>query len=461
MIVIYKRCDKMELKEETRKSKRVAITGIGLASSIGIIYSDFSKNLFSGENGFKESSIQEKSIGASKYTGKVEDKAIMEMANYLNIPFEKVIHNSSCLPSSGHIKKAELFLLWSCLTAFENSGLNKTTYNSYDGGLFLGIDAQNDDFFHYCNFLKEIDDISTDICFEEFSSLVEQNIEKYYPYSGASHIIDNLLDKLPFTGDIELLMNGCSSSNDCIGTAFCKIRSGQLKYALCGAVDIPIDPVYYAMFNSMNILSKSLLKSECLVPYSSEHSGFTLSEGAGIVMLEDYESAINRGAHIYGEVIGYASNMANIHLTNCDPDGESSSICIDEAIKYAKINPNNIDYINSHGISTILDISETKALKKVFGARAYSIPISSTKSIIGHSLVASGILECIATISSFEHGKIHPTAGLSKQKDGCDLFYTPQVSINKSIAVAISTSYAFLGYNSCIVLQNINNNDRS
>lgn len=449
----------METKEKTKRPKRVAITGIGLASSIGINYSDFSENIFSGKHGFIESTIEEKLMGAPKYISKINKKVIEEIANYLNISSDKVIHNFSCSKADGYIKKAELLLLWSCLTAFENSKLSTTNFKSYDGGLFLGIDSQMDDFFHYYNYLKNKNCIDINIEYKEFSSLVEQNIEKYYPYSGSSHLIDNILDKLPFTGDIELLMNGCSSSNDCIGTAFRRIRNGQLRYALCGAVDVPNDPAYYAMFNSMNILSNSSSEKECLVPYSSEHSGFTLSEGAGIVMLEDYENAINRGAHVYGEVIGYSSNMANRHLTNCDPEGESSSRCINEAIKDAKLNYKNIDYINSHGISTILDISETKALKKVFKDISYNIPISSTKSIIGHSLVASGIFECIAIISCFENKKIHPTAGLKKQKDGCDLFYIPQLPIEKTINIAISTSYAFLGYNSCIVLQNNNNNN--
>jgi 3-oxoacyl-[acyl-carrier-protein] synthase II len=211
----------------------------------------------------------------------------------------------------------------------------------------------------------------------------------------------------------------------------------------------------------MNILSKPSSSGECLVPYSSQHSGFTLAEGAGIVMLEEYESALNRGAHIYGEVIGYSSNMANIHMTNCDPEGEVFSICIKNAIKDAHSDTKDIDYINSHGISTILDVSETKAIKKVFKDKANSIPISSTKSIIGHSLTASGVLECIAILSCFENGEIHPTINLKTQKEGCDLHYTPQNVIKKFVKKAISTSYAFLGYNSCIVLQNNNiNNDR-
>lgn len=452
-VVIYKYGIIMEIKEETKKSKRVAITGIGLISSIGINYSEFSRNLFSGKNGFKESSCQERSIGASEYVAKIDNETIKVIANHLNIQYDKIVHNSSCLATDEYIKKTELFLLWSCLKAFEDSNLNKTDFKSFDGGIFLGIDVQNDDFFHYFNYFKKMDYIDADIDFSDFSLLVEQNIERYYPCSGSAHLIDNLLDSLPFTGDIELLMNGCSSSNDCIGTAFNKIRSGQLKYALCGAVDIPTDPIYYAMFNSLNILSKPLSKSECLVPYSSEHFGFTLSEGAGIIMLEDYEIASKRGAHIYGEIIGYSSNMANAHLTNCDPEGELYSVCIKNALKDAHIETNDIDYINSHGISTILDVSETKAIKKVFEDISYNIPISSTKSIIGHSMVASGVLECIAVLACIENNKVHPTISLKKQKKDCDLQYTPQQAIKKKIRKAISTSYAFLGYNSCIVLQ--------
>lgn len=450
----------METNNETRGSARVVITGVGMASPIGINYSDFSNNLLSGKNGFRKATPDDKSIGASEYVAKIDEANLKIIAAYLNVPYEMVIHNSSQNKSNQFVKKAELLLLWSCLKAFEDSKLNSTNFKTYDGGVFLGIDAQMDDFFHYYNFLKKEKSINSEITYEEFSTLIMEKIECIYPYSGSFHLIDHMLERLPFTGDIELLMEGCSSSNDCIGTAFRRIKNGQLKYALCGAVDLTIDPFYYAMFNSMNILSKPKSENECLVPYSSEHSGFTLAEGAGVVMLEEYDNALKRGAHIYGEVTGYFSNMANVHLTNCDPEGEISSLCIKGAIEDANLSTDEIEYVNSHGISTILDVSETKALKKVFADKAYNIPISSTKSIIGHSLLASGILECIAILCCFEHRMIHPTACLKKQKNECDLFYTPEVSIEKNIKNAISTSYAFLGYNSCIVLQNNNYNGR-
>ena len=146
--------NKMETKEKTKRPKRVAITGIGLASSIGINYSDFSENIFSGKHGFIESTIEEKLMGAPKYISKINKKVIEEIANYLNISSDKVIHNFSCSKADGYIKKAELLFLWSCLTAFENSKLSTTNFKSYDGGLFLGIDSQMDDFFHYYNYLK-------------------------------------------------------------------------------------------------------------------------------------------------------------------------------------------------------------------------------------------------------------------------------------------------------------------
>lgn len=438
--------------EDRKKLKRVVITGIGLASPIGINYDDFSKNLLLGRSGFVESSPNERVAGASNYVSKIKESDLRKIIDELEIQHSEVIHNVSMSESAKYIKKAELLLLWSCLSAFVNSKLTNDKFKSYEGGLFIGVDAQNDDFFHYCNFLKNIE-VNPDIDFETFISLVRQKIEKYYPSSGIIHLMENILAKSPFTGDIEFLMDGCSSSNDCIGTGFRKIRAGKLKFALCGTVDIPVDPLYYAMFSSMNLISNSSIKDECLVPYSAEHVGFTLSEGAGAILLEEYESAIARGAHIYGELVGYSANMATHHLTNCDPDGESASLCIKAAIEDANLSTDSIDYINSHGMSTILDVSETKALKRVFGQRIYNVPISSTKSILGHSLVASGLLECIATICCLENNKVHPTLGLKKCKNECDLFYTPQKAIDKDIRAAISTSYAFLGYNSCIVLR--------
>ncbi len=413
--------------------KRVVITGVGLSSPIGIDFTEFSENLFMGKHSFREATPQDRNLGASKYMARINDEKLKHMAEYLEIPFDKIIHDYNSTNREKGIKKVEFSLLWSCLKAFEDSKLNKLNFDTFDGGIFLGVDAQTDDFFHYYNFINNEKNIDPEMSFEEFTALVKGKMHSYYPSSGLFHLIDKLLDKLPFTGDTELLMTGCSSSNDCIGTAFRRIRSGQLKFALCGAVDIPIDPVYYAMFNSMGILSKPLSENECLVPYSSEHYGFTLAEGAGIVMLEEYENAVNRGAYIYGEVMGYSSNMANTHMTNCDPEGELYSICIKNALNDANLEIKDIDYINSHGIATILDISETKAIKRVFRERAHDIPVSSTKSIIGHSLVASGVLECIAVLACFRNNKIHPTLSLKVQKAGCDLQYTPQQAVKKTI----------------------------
>lgn len=192
-------------------------------------------------------------------------------------------------------------------------------------------------------------------------------------------------------------------------------------------------------------------------PFDKNRSGFVMGEGSGIVLLEDLEHALNRGAKIYAEVIGYGRNNDAYHITTPAPNGEYQAKCMQLAIDSAGIAPEEVDYINAHGTSTHFnDDGETKAIKTVFGEHAYKLAVSSTKSMTGHMLGAAGGVEAIATIMAIDEGIIPPTINYETPDEGLDLDYVPNNSRAGKVNTALSNSFGFGGHNACIVLRKFN-----
>jgi 3-oxoacyl-[acyl-carrier-protein] synthase II len=206
-------------------------------------------------------------------------------------------------------------------------------------------------------------------------------------------------------------------------------------------------------FNAMKALStRNHEPQKASRPFDAERDGFVIGEGAGILVLESETHALNRGAKIYGEIVGAGFTADAFHITAPAPDGEGATRAMENALRDAHISIEEVDYINAHGTSTLFnDKIETLAIKNVFGDRAYKIPISSTKSMIGHLLGASGSLELIATILTIRSNKIHPTINYEVPDPECDLNYTPNKSIDKTVDIAISNSFGFGGHNVCLI----------
>lgn len=191
-------------------------------------------------------------------------------------------------------------------------------------------------------------------------------------------------------------------------------------------------------------------------PFDKERDGFVIGEGAGVLVLEDYEHAKKRGAHIYAEIVGYGMSSDAFHITMPDENGEGAALAMTRALKDAGVNPEELDYINAHGTSTPLnDKTETLAIKKVFGDYAYKLPISSNKSMIGHLLGAAGAVEAIFTIKTIEEGIIPPTINYEYPDPECDLDYVPNEAREKEVKVAMSNSFGFGGVNACLVFRKI------
>lgn len=250
-------------------------------------------------------------------------------------------------------------------------------------------------------------------------------------------------------------VSACASASHAIGEAFHAIRSGMAIGVITGGSETPITEMGLAGFNALKALSTRNDEPEkASRPFDSDRDGFVMSEGAAILVLEELEHAKRRGAKIYAEIVGAAYTADAYHITAPVPGGDGAKRAMLLALKDAGLAPEQVDYINAHGTSTPFnDKVETEAIKAAFGELAYRIKISSTKSMIGHLLGASGAAEAVATIMTIYTGTIHPTINLEKPDPECDLDYTPNKAVKKDVRVALSNSFGFGGHNVCLAFK--------
>jgi 3-oxoacyl-[acyl-carrier-protein] synthase II len=252
-------------------------------------------------------------------------------------------------------------------------------------------------------------------------------------------------------------VSACASGADSIGMAFEAIRRGDVDAAITGGSEAAICPIGVAGFNSCQALSKrNENPQQASRPFDSKRDGFVLGEGAGVIILENETSMKRHGATPISEMVGYGSTADAYHITQPGPGGEGGARAMNKAITQSQINPEQIDYINAHGTSTPLnDKFETMAMKSVFDDHAYKISISSTKSMTGHLLGASGALESVISVMALEKSTIPPTINYQSPDPDCDLDYTPNTKTMKSLNYAMSNSFGFGGHNASLVFKNI------
>ncbi len=249
--------------------------------------------------------------------------------------------------------------------------------------------------------------------------------------------------------------SACASGNHAIGEAFHLIRRGLQDAMIAGGAESAITPLGVGGFSAMKALSTRNEEPEkASRPFEKDRDGFVIAEGSGVLILEERERAIQRGAKIYAEVIGYGANGDAHHITAPAPEGEGAARCMGLALKDAGIAPDEVDYINAHGTSTEYnDINETQAIKKVFGEHAYKVPISSTKSMTGHLLGAAGAVEGVFSVLAIRHGVIPPTINYETSDPQCDLDYVPNKARKADVKIVLSNSFGFGGTNACVVFR--------
>jgi len=261
--------------------------------------------------------------------------------------------------------------------------------------------------------------------------------------------------KYGLKGICNTLSTGCTAGTDSMGFGLEAIQDGEQDIMICGAAEAPITPITFGAFDVVNVLSvRNDEPEKASRPFDNKRDGFVLSEGAGLLVLEELNHALKRNAHIYCEVMGFGTSCNAFHMTDLPGDGDAMKNCITLGLKDANIKPAEIDYINAHGSSTRMnDIFETNAYKAIFGDYAYKLPISSLKSMIGHPLAAANAVEFTICAMIFEKNILPPTINQEEKDPQCDLYYIPNQAIAKKVNIILKTSSGFSGIHSALVLK--------
>lgn len=264
----------------------------------------------------------------------------------------------------------------------------------------------------------------------------------------------NIAIKYGAQGICTSIVTACATGTNSIGESFRMLQNDLADVMITGGTESSITPLGVAGFTSLTALSTSTDISRASIPFDKERDGFVMGEGSGVLILETLEHAQKRGAKIYAEVVGYGATCDAYHMTSPDPEGKGAARAMELAIKEASIQPEEVSYINAHGTSTPYnDKFETIAIKKVFKEDAYTIPISSTKSMTGHLLGAAGAIEAIVCALALKEGFIPPTVGYKVKDEECDLDYVPNVGREKELKYALSNSLGFGGHNASLLIK--------
>lgn len=407
--------------------KRVVVTGLGVISPIGVGKDIFWENLAAGKNGIARITHFDASAFSSQIAGEVKD---FNPADYL----EK--------KEARRLVRFIQFAVAASQIAAKDADLSITAENAPEIGVVIGSGIGG------IGFLEE-----------QVHVLRDKGPDKLSPFTVPYMITDMAAGyvsiNLGAKGPNSCVVTACASGTNSIGDAFKIIQRGAASAMIAGGTEASITPLGIGSFCAARALStRNDEPQRASRPFDKERNGFVMGEGAGIVILEDLEFAKARGAEIYAEIIGYGMSGDANHITAPAPEGEGAVRAIRAALKDANISPDQIDYVNAHGTSTLLnDKYETIALKTVFGERAKKIPISSNKSMIGHLLGASGAIELIASILSITNETIPPTINYENPDPDCDLDYVPNEARKQSINIAMSNSFGFGGHNAILIVK--------
>ncbi|WP_084464097.1 beta-ketoacyl-[acyl-carrier-protein] synthase family protein [Microtetraspora fusca] len=282
----------------------------------------------------------------------------------------------------------------------------------------------------------------------------EYGVPHLYGYMVPSTLACEVAWECGAEGPVQLVSNGCTSGLDAVGYGAQLVAEGTVDVAVAGATDAPVSPITVACFDAIKATSPNVADPEhASRPFDRDRDGFVLGEGAAVLVLEELGAARARGAHIYAEIAGYAARSNAYHMTGLKPDGREMAEAIRVALDQARLAPADVDYINAHGSGTKQnDRHETAAFKRSLGARAYEIPVSSIKSMIGHSLGAIGAIEVAASALALEHQVVPPTANLHTPDPECDLDYVPLTARDHAMDAVLSVGSGFGGFQTAMVL---------
>lgn len=293
---------------------------------------------------------------------------------------------------------------------------------------------------------------------EEQTRCLEKGFDRVNPYYIPEAIANMgaglIAIDLGFQGMCTCPVTACAGGSNAVGDAFRHIRDGYATVMVCGGAEAAITPLSMGGFTTMRALHVGEDKAAASVPFDARRSGFVMGEGAGVLILEELEHALARGAKIYAEMVGYGATCDAYHMTAPAPNGEGGARAMAQALADGGVKPEDVDYINAHGTSTPLnDAGETAAIKTVFGNHAYQLAVSSTKSMTGHMLGAAGGVEAIFTALAVQENYIPATINYREPDPACDLDVVPNVGRERQVRCALSNSLGFGGHNACVLMK--------
>lgn len=407
--------------------KRVVVTGMGAITPLGNDLEEIWKSAISGKSGIGHLTRFDATNFSAKTAAEVKD---FDLSNYMKVNER---HRMDRFTQYG---------VASAIMAVQNANLT------------IGKDVLPEK-IGVC-FGTAIGGIES---FEEsYQNLVDGGYQNLYPFSTTLVICNMASSQIAITlgakGYNNCVVLSCASSSNAIGEGYRAIQRGDAEMMVVGGSEASITPLGIGAFCAMGAISTNPNPQYACRPFDAKRDGLVMGEGAGALLLETLDSALKRNANIYGEIIGYATNSDAYHITSPAPGGEGSIRVMEMALKDACLRKDEIDYINAHGTSTKNnDKMETAAIKKLFGEFAYQIPISSTKSMTGHMMGATGAVEAILSLMTIQNGMIPPTIHLENPDPECDLDYVPNISRIKDVKTVLSNALGFGGHNSALVFR--------
>jgi len=409
------------------EKRRVVVTGIGIVSPLGIGQDENWDAASNGKSGIKRITRFDPKDVPSKIAGEVKN---FNAEDYLD---------------KKEIKKMDTFLHYALAAgkmAVSDSGLEITDGNAERVGVLVGSGLGG---------LETI---------EKYHSLMlEKGPKKISPFFIPMLIVNLAPGHISMyfgcKGPNSSIVTACATGNHSIGEAFKIIERGDADAMIAGGVESTITPLAVGGFCAMKALSTRNDEPErASRPFEKDRTGFIIAEGAGILVLEELETAKKRGADIYGEIIGFGCNADAHHITAPSPGGEGAARCMKLALKDARLNPEDIDYINAHGTSTYMnDLCETQGMKRVFNGCTQDLWISSTKSMTGHLLGAAGGVEAVFSLLTIKNGVVPPTINYETPDPECDLDYVPNTARERQVGTVMSNSFGFGGTNATLIFQ--------
>lgn len=406
--------------------RRVVITGLGTVNAVGHNTKDTWEGIINGKNGISDITLFDTTDMKVKIAGEVK-----------NLDVEKYLDKKE----AKRLDRAIIFGLIAAKEAYEDAKLADAEIDPHRFGTFIA---------------SGIGGLGTIV--SESKKAYAKGGDRVSPFFIPNSIINliggQIAIKYNAKGPAIPIVTACSASTNAIGEAFRYIRDGYCDLAFAGGSEAAINILGVGGFTSMKALNMSNDINNASIPFDKRRSGFVMAEGSGVLILEEYEHAVKRGAKIYAEIIGYSTTCDAFHITAPDESAEGITTCITQAIKDANISPDDIDYINAHGTSTPYnDRLETLGIKKALGEHAYKVNISSTKSMTGHALGATGAIEAVITVKAIVEDIIPPTINLKEKDEECDLNYTPNQAVKRTINYALSNSAGFGGQNAAIIFK--------